>query len=45
MECKILNSGCRKGNEVKERKQRGGSDEKIKEAAGTPEQYARLTNL
>ena len=45
MKCKILNSGCRKGNEVKERKQRDGGNEEIKEAAGTPEQYARLTNL
>lgn len=45
MKCKILNSGCGKGNEVKERKQRDGGDEEIEGAAGTPEQYVRLTNL
>lgn len=45
MKCKILNSGCRKGNEVKERKQRDGGSEEIEEAAGTPEQNVRLNNL
>jgi len=34
MKCKILNSGCRKGNEVKEGKQRDGGDEEISKQLG-----------